>query len=631
MTTDLARASEVVEALSAAWTVYNLYPDPASQGAFQRVADSLRQAIGDHELSLEVGPGGFLVEGEDVPVERDAAERLVKQCFVHNMEVLGFSGKPSDADVVTFLGVLSKEEEDLREAGGIGAILAKEGVTCFVAVTRALLNTISGPAETVERDAAVQAVVAGAADPEAFARSLVEEAGGDREKLGEVFHDRYRDTFSRIDENDVAGRETVVTAFVDAFFFFDESSQVAVVGGFLTGQEDRIDRVFLDQFAGNDLAALAPRLDSRGFSLLLDYARIATDQSDKRPEELLGLLESPESVRSPRELVAARVQERMADLEGELPQRQAFVSLHNQFPDPTRYFYETLDTFRGLLAVEERDDRFRRLMRVLTGKISASIRRGRYRRAELWLRAAVDHPTYPAERAVEVTDAISQAGAPDVLDALIARLADDDESEPAKRLLSILAPSHIDELVDMMAAEEDRARRRTFLDVLGREATRDPRQIIERLDDQRWFVVRNLAVVLGRSGNATSVPALRRLLSHDDHRVRVEVLRSLSGLDTGNVDYFGDALGDTHETVRQAAIAMLGVRGTGESDSLLIGALWSANLDTEEKERVIRVLGDRSSGDARQALDSLAKKRFTLSAKTRQLRSAARAALEAGP
>ena len=629
MTTDLARASSVVEALSAAWTVFNLYPDPASQGAFQRVADSLRQAIGDRELSLEIGPGGFLIGGEDVPVERDAAERLVKQCFVHNMEVLGFSGKPSDADIVTFLRVLSKDEEDLHAAGEIGAVLAKEGVACFAAVTRALLNTVIGPVETVERDAGVQAVMAGAADPEAFARDLVEEAGGDREMLSRVFHERYRDTFARVDENDVAGRETIVTAFVDAFFYFDEGSQVAVVGGFLTGHEDRIDRVFLDQFAGNDLAALAPRLDSRGFSLLLDYARIATDQSDKRPEELLSLLESPGSVRSPRELVAARVQERMADLEGELPQRQAFASLRTQFPDPAKYFYETLDTFRGLLAVEERDDRFRRLMRVLTGKISASIRRGRYRRAELWLRAAVDHPTYPVERAAEVADAIAQAGASDVLDALVARQADDDESGPAKRLLSILAPSHIDELVDMMAAEEDRARRRAFLDVLGREAARDPRRLIERLDDQRWFVVRNLAVVLGRSGNTTCVPALRRLLSHDDHRVRVEVLRSLSSLDTGNVDYFSEALGDTHETVRQSAIAMLGVRGTGESDSLLIGALWSTTLDTEEKERVIRVLGDRSSSDARQALDSLAKKRFAWSAKARQLRSAARAALEA--
>jgi len=629
MTTGLARASAVVEGLAAAWTVFNLYPDPASQGAFQRVGDLLRQAIGDSELSLEIGATGFLVDGEDVPVARGAAERLVKQCFVHNMEVLAFSGKPSDADIATFLGVLSKDEEDLRGEGGIGAILTKEGVTGFAVVTRSLLSTFGEPVEAVERDAGVQAVITEGVDPERFARSLFDEAGGDRDRLRTVFHDRYRDVFSRVDENDVAGRETVVTTFVDAFFYFDESSQVAVLGGFLSGQEDQVDRVFLDQFAGNDLAVLAPHLDSRGFSLLLDYARIATDQTDKRPEELLGLLESPEPARSPRELVATRVQERLSDLEGELPHRQAFASLRNQFPDPTRYFYETLDTFRGLLAVEERDDRFRRLMRVLTGKISVSIRRGRYRRAELWLRAALDHPTYPADRAEEVTEAISQAGVPDVLEALIGKLADDDDAEPALRLLSILAPSHIDGLIDMMAAEEDRARRRTLLDVLGRESARDPRHIIERLDDQRWFVVRNLAVVLGRSGNSACVPAVHRLLTHEDHRVRVEALRSLSSLDSGNLEYFEEALLDSHESVRQSVIAMLGVRGTGEADSLLIGALWSANTDTDEKERIVRVLGDRASSDARQALETLANKRFALSAKIRQLRSAAREALEA--
>jgi hypothetical protein len=66
-----------------------------------------------------------------------------------------------------------------------------------------------------------------------------------------------------------------------------------------------------------------------------------------------------------------------------------------------------------------------------------------------------------------------------------------------------------------------------------------------------------------------------------------------------------------------------------EADSMLIEGLWSATLDTGEKERIIRVLADRPSPDARQALDTLAKKRFTFSAKTRQLRSAARQALEA--
>jgi HEAT repeat protein len=628
MTADLTRASAVVEALSAAWTVFNLYPDPASQGAFQRVADTLRRAIGDQDLSLEVGPSGFLLGGEDVPVARNAADRLVKQCFVHNMEVLACSPGPSDNDIVSFLRILSQEEEDLRDEGGIGAVLAKEAVSSFTVVARALLSSMSEPIEAVvERDPGVQEVMAGAADPEAFASALVAEANGDPQLLGKLFHEKYGRVFTSVASDDVAGRETVVTVFVDAFFFLDEAFQVAVLGPFLADVEQNAHRVFLDQFAGNDLAALAPQLDSRGFSLLLDYARIATDQTDQRPEELLGLLQSKEAVRSPRELIAARVQERLADLEGELPQREAVASLRNQFPDSARFFYDTLDTFRGLLAVEERDDRFRRLMRVLTGKIGASIRRGRFRRAELWIRAAIDHPTYPAERASEIADAIEQAGAPDVLEVLIAQLAEDEESPPAQRLVATLAPGHIGELIDMMASEEDRVRRRIYLDILGRESARDSQPVIDRLDDPRWFVVRNLAVVLGRSGNHACLPALRSLVNHADHRVRAEALRALGILDSVGVDYFSDAMQDSHENVRQAAIALLGLRETTDADSILIEGLGSPTLDTDEKQRIIRVLADRPSADARQALDELANKRFTFSTKTRLLRSAAREAL----
>lgn len=626
MSTDLARASAVIEALSAAWTVYNLYPDPVSQPAFGRVADTLREAVGDEEVSLEIGPNGFLVGDEEVEVSREAADRFVKQCFLHHLEVLAVSGRPSDRDIVKFLGVIGGEEEEYTEKGGVVAALVKEGVSCFTVVARSMLSAAEGE-ETIERDSSVREALSGAADPEQFAAALLAEAGGDHATLGGLFHDRYRDILAKVEADDITGREEVVRAFVDTFFYFEEPGQVAVLERFLGGQEDWLDRVFLDQFAGNELAILAPQLDSRGFSLLLDYARIATDQTDKRPAELLGLLESPEPVRSARELVAARVQERLADLEPTGSQREAFASLHSQVPDSKRYFYETLDTFRGLLSVEERDDRFRRLMRVLTGKISGSIRRGRFRRAELWMRAALDHPTYDANRAEEVEEAIHQAGSVDVLEVLVGEVAAADEPGPARRLLTTLGTSHVDQLIDMMANEEERARRKILLDVLGAEATRDPSAVIARLDDERWFVVRNLALVLGRARHPGSVAALAGLSEHSDHRVRVEALRALSVIQPDNLAPFSKALEDSHESVRQAAIALLGTRATGEADSLLIQALWSATVETTEKERVIRVLGDRPGRDARDALESIAKKRFTLSAKVRQLRAAARDAL----
>lgn len=623
MSTDLARAAGVVEALSAAWTVFNLYPDPASQPAFHRVADSLRDALADGEVSLEIGPGAFYVGVDEVEVSREAADRLVKHCFIHNIEVVAVSGRPTDRDIIKFMSVIAREEDELRETGGVAAGLVREGVSCFTVVARTLLNA-AVEEDNIQRDGRVRRVIAEGADPEQFAKSLMEEAGGDSVALGELFHGEYREVSERVTAEDVWGREEVVKAFVDAFFYFDQGGQVAVLERFLGGQEDLLDRVFLDQFAGNELARLAPQLDSRGFSLLLDYARIATDQTDKRPTELLGLLESSEPVRSAREFVAARVQERLSDLDRAGDEHEAVVALRSQFPDPRKYFYDTLDTFRGLLAVEDRDDRFRRLMRVLTGKISGSIRRGRYRRAELWLRAVVDHPTYEPGRGTEVEEAIHQAGSADVLDVLVAEVASSDESAPARHLLARLGASRIDTLIDMMAGEEDRARRKVLLDVVGREASKDPRAVLARLDDPRWFVVRNLAVVLGKTGHPSAGPALDRLLGHEDHRVRVEALRALSGIKGDDTRFFERALGDSHEVVRQAAVVLLGARATGEADSLLAGALSSSSLDIEEKERVIRVLGDRNSDEARAVLTELAGKRFALSAKVRQLRRMAR-------
>ncbi len=626
MSTDLVRAAGVVEALSAAWTVFNLYPDPTSQPAFHRVAEMLREALADGEVSLEIGPGAFHVGVDEIEVEREAADRLAKRCFIHNIEVLAVSGRPSDRDIVKFLGVLARDEQDLSEVGGVAAALVKEGASCFTVVARLLLNT-AAEEETVERDGRVRQVILEGADPEEFARSLEVRAGGDPVALAEIFHREYREVFERVDSTDVNGREEVVKAFVEAFFYCDQSGQVAVLERFLKGQEDRIDRVFLDQFAGNELARLAPQLDSRGFSLLLDYARIATDQTDKRPVELLGLLESPEPVRTARELVAARVQERLSDVDRADEDQEAVGVLQSQFPDPRKYFYDTLDTFRGLLSVEERDDRFRRLMRVLTGKIGGSIRRGRYRRAELWLRAAVDHPTFDGRRVDEVEEAIHLAGTADVLDVLVGEVATSDEPGPARRLLARLGASRIDTLIDMMAGEEDRARRKVLLDVVGREARRDPSAVMARLDDSRWFVVRNLAVILGRTGNPAAAPALDGLLGHEDHRVRVEALRALSVLQSTELGYFEKTLADPHDAVRQAAVALLGARPGVEADAMLVSALWSPGLDTEEKERVIRVLGDRDSDAARAALDQMAGRRFALSGKARHLRRTAREVL----
>lgn len=619
-------AAAIVEALAGAWTVVNLYPDPESQPSFHRIGDSLRGAAkdADGDVWLDVGPGFFAQGDEEIEVTRDAAVRLAQRCYVHNVASIGITEPPSDHDISAFMSILSLDEETIAQKGGLHALLMQEAIGGISVVARVpLAADVEGP--TFDRPDEVVRAMSGLVDPESFAEELVAEAEGDPDRLSELFHGRFRLTYGLIDESDVVAREQVVHAFVEAFFALDEQYMVVVLEPFLQSHDEPLDRLFLDQFAGHELARIAPRLDSQGFALLMDYARIATDNDDRRPEELLGWLGTGEGRTDAIQMVTARVQERLLQREEIEEEQSAYAELRAQVPDTRRHFYHTLDTFRGLLAVEDRNDRFRRLMRLLTGKIVASVRRSRFRRAELWMRSVTDSTTFPPERAREVQEALELACTPEVMDVLIAEVASSG-SEPARRVAVHLARTKMDVALDLLAEEDDRSRRRALIGVLGEAAGHDPGPVLAALDDNRWYVVRNLAIVLRTSGNERVTPELIRLTAHKDHRVRVEALRALATTAPEAIGEIGRALGDDHETVRRAAVGVLAARSGNEAEALMIGAL-DGKLTTEEKEEVIRHLGERRGSESRRTLERLAGRRFVVTGRGRALRAAAREAL----
>ncbi len=621
-----ATAVAVVEALAGAWTVHNLYPDPEAQPAFHRIAESLRNAAGIEAIWLDVGPGFFLLDDREVEAQGEAAGRFAQRCFIHNIATIGLVDPPTDRDVAKFMGTLAMDRDEAVAEGGIHAMLLKDGVSSIAVVSRPPL-TVAETEEQPERDASVVEVLHFVEDPKGLAEGIIEEAGGDPARVAELFHERFRAVYGAVDPGDIDAREEVVRVFVDAFFEFEDEYRVPSLELFLGAHDDELDRLFLDQFAGHELARIAPRLDSRGFALLLDYARIATDQTDHRPEELIRLLDAEDAgATGAVQAVAARVQERL-EVAGAGEKAAPYPELTAQIPDPRRFFYTTLDTFRSLLAVEDRNDRFRRLMRLLTGKVASNIRQRRFRRAELWMHSVTDRPTFPTERAGEVAEALRSAASLDVMAVLLDEATASDGSPAARRLLEGLAVYNPGGVIGMLAGEQDRLRRRVLVEVAGDVARQDPAPFLSALDDERWFVTRNLAAVLRSSGRPEAVEALRRLVDHGDHRVRVEALRGLASLaPKGAVDALGAALQDEHGTVRRTAIGLLAVNESPAAEQHLIDALGSS-MRTEEHEEVVRHLADRGGEDARRALEELAGKRFVLSARKRALRTVARQAL----
>ena len=622
-----ATAADLVDALGTAWTIHGLYPDPENQPAFARAVADVSSIATDDRASLSVGPGAFVIDGEELRTERQAAERLAIRLYVYNVESLRVTSSASDRDVIHMFDILSREPDAVAAAGGVGAALARDGITAFSVIERTDLGD-RGPIDEVERDSEVIAVMTEGLDPAAFADALMSLASGNPDVAGKVIHDQYRDVLGRVSSDDPTGRETLVRAFVEAFFHLPDLAQVSVLEQFLERQTEADDQAFLDQFACHELALLSSRLDTQAIALLMDYANIVTDpEADARSDELLAVLgEVPEAVTSARQLIASHMTQRWgAIVDGvDTPTTPTFEP-----PDPQWHFYTVLDVFRDLLAIEDRDDRFGRLMRIWSGKVVGALRRGEFRRAELWLRSVGNNPTFGSERKAAVDAAMGSLIRSSMVEQLVSYYGVLEDPTPVLRIMSITGPRLADPLIERLAEVEDAGERRILTQLLAFVAAADPAPVVARLTDARWYLVCNLAVILRQSGRVEASVGLRSILGHEDPRVRVEAVRGVAVLEgEAGLDAVGAALADGVESVRTAALAALGGQDNADAERRLMEALASPSLTTSQRTRTIELLGRDPTPQARELLVRLANRRFVVTATARVVRDAARKALD---
>ena len=94
-------------------------------------------------------------------------------------------------------------------------------------------------------------------------------------------------------------------------------------------------------------------------------------------------------------------------------------------------------------------------------------------------------------------------------------------------LIKKIGHPFIEPLLDRLAEEQNRQLRHYFLELLPGlgGAVRD--SAIRRLNDHRWYVIRNLVIVLRNLNDPSVAGSLHSILEHPHPRVRDEVLRTL--------------------------------------------------------------------------------------------------------
>ncbi len=582
-------------------------------------------------------------------------DRLATRLYIHDVEELRIARPPTAADLATLFGIVNEDENELAQNGGIDVALANAGITSLAVVRRGLLGkqgdtdvngdgTGSGDdlgIEDSQLSEAAEIVVRGAAPDEVAAR-LLEEAGG----VPEVAAQRFVDAFEEIHGNergtpaelgltdalapywsDGVPAPPIVT-LAGAFGHLPEQSQGPILKSFLARSDDVAHRLFLDQLSGEQIARLAPALDGAELEALTRYVRDCLDREDGDLDELLPRLLSGSVVREERGSAAGRIGELVRNPEGVLAvSGETFDALHDSL---TESEYEGIghQVLRGLMACERRDHRFRRLIRIWTGRVGAHVRAGNFAAAAALLGAVRDDPPYPPDRRGQVDAALGKLLTPELLTDLVVQYGEQGDDSEGLALLARLGPAAAAKLVDALAAEESPALRRTLIDMVGVVGRSHPRALAAGLSDDRWFVVRNLATALGKTGRSEAADALRKVRSHPDHRVRGEVLRSLIRL--LREDAAGEivaALGDDNDRVRETAMGYLRTGEFGGVDAALADALERDAVHADVLGPVIDLLARLRSPAAVQALEAIAGRRVGISSGARAIRQQARDAL----
>src|SRR5205085_12464377 len=127
--------------------------------------------------------------------------------------------------------------------------------------------------------------------------------------------------------------------------------------------------------------------------------------------------------------------------------------------------------------------------------------------------------------------------------------------------------------------EENRSRRRRLFDFAVSIGPSLVPVIADFLNDERWYVVRNMIVLLRAVNDRTLLAEIRRCAHHPDLRVRLEAIKTLLEFDSSVPQALLDrAINDPDPRLAETAIALVGSYGIKEGIEPLLDVVGSRDV-----------------------------------------------------
>ena len=169
-------------------------------------------------------------------------------------------------------------------------------------------------------------------------------------------------------------------------------------------------------------------------------------------------------------------------------------------------------------------------------------------------------------------------------------------SAVARRLLDALGKAGARGFLLALAEEKDKSRRRRILDLLVSLGPVIAAPARDLLADDRWYVVRNMIVLLQRVGDRSALADIRHAANHYDLRVRLEAIKWLLAYDPEvPQDLLEKAINDPDVKLAEAAIVLAGSYGIKEAADPLLAIV--DGFDLLGKRRSLRLKALKALGD----------------------------------
>jgi hypothetical protein len=239
------------------------------------------------------------------------------------------------------------------------------------------------------------------------------------------------------------------------------------------------------------------------------------------------------------------------------------------------------------------------------------------------------------ERGERLAEALSRAGNDKIFKSLTEMLLTgaDQASMEASEILKRGGNRSANYLIERLAEEESRTHRARLVMLLKEMGKGSSVPFVARLEDPRWYLVRNVVGILGDIGDAGVLPELRKVASHPDPRVRREVVRTYTRFVAPECeDLIVEALSDEDRGVQITAVNALAMLKGPKTLGVLTqiarkGGQFQA-VAPEVRQEAIASLGRLASGAVFPVLSEIvSRKGFLGHVETTEIRAAAARAL----